>query len=260
MANMRLEKRIALITGAGQGIGKTIALRFAEEGADVIVNDINLSDAEQVSGKIITMGKKSLAIKADVSNQNEVNEMMEKILNKFKRIDILVNNAGISKILPFTETTEEIWDKTIDINLKGTFLCCKAVIHQMVKQRSGKIINMSSQSGKRGNSWYAAYCASKFGIIGLTQSIALEFAPYGINVNAVCPGVVFTPMWDEQLAQYGKKRGLPPGEAKEYLISKIPLGRLPELKEIANVVLFLASDESNYMTGQAINVTGGQQL
>ena len=130
----------------------------------------------------------------------------------------------------------------------------------MVKQKNGKIINMSSQSGKRGNTWYAAYCASKFGIIGLTQSIALEFAPYGININALCPGVVLTHLWDEQLAQYGRKRGLPPEKVKEYLISNVPLGRLPELEEIARVAVFLASDESNYMTGQAINVTGGQQL
>jgi sorbitol-6-phosphate 2-dehydrogenase len=257
---MKLKNKIALITGAGQGIGKAIAICFAQEGADVAVNDINLSEAEKTSQEIIKLGRRASSYKADVGEQREVNEMVEKILNKYKKIDILVNNVGISKILPFTETTEEVWDKIIDINLKGTFLCCKAVIPQMVKQKNGKIINMSSQSGKRGNSWYAAYCASKFGIIGLTQSIALEFAPHGININAVCPGVIFTPLWDEQLAQYGKKRGLPPEKVKEYLISKIPLGRDPRLEEIANVVLFLVSDESNYMTGQAINVTGGQEM
>jgi len=257
---MRLEGRVALVTGAAQGIGKAIAVSFAREGADVVINDLNLEQARKVSEEITGSGRNSLAIKADVSNQQEVTEMVKQIIDKFKRIDILVNNAGISKILPFTETTEELWDKILGINLKGTFLCCKAVIPQMVQQRKGKIINMSSQSGKRGNAWHAAYCASKFGIIGLTQSIASEYAPYGININAVCPGVVFTPLWDEQLAQYGKKRRLPTEKVKEYLLSKIPLGRLPHLEEIANVVLFLASDESSYMTGQAINVTGGQQL
>ena len=158
------------------------------------------------------------------------------------------------------EKDEQIWDKILGINLKGTFLCCKAIIPYIVRRKSGKIINMSSQSGKRGNIWYAAYCASKFGIIGLTQSIALESAPYGININALCPGIVWTGAWDEQLAQYGRKRDLPPEKVKGYLIGKIPLGRLPELEEIAKVAVFLASDECNYMTGQAVNVTGGQQL
>lgn len=257
---MKLENKTALITGAGQGIGKAVALQFAREGASIVVNDVNLEKARETSNEVISLGRESIAIKADVSIQNEVNQMVEAAVDRFKKVDILVNNAGISKILPFNETTEEIWDKTLGINLKGTFLCCKAVIPYMVRQKSGRIINMSSQSGKRGNTWYAAYCASKFGIIGLTQSIALEYAPHGININALCPGVVFTPMWDEQLAQYGKKHGLPPEKVKEHLISKIPLGRLPELEEIVSVAVFLACDESSYMTGQAINVTGGQQL
>ncbi len=204
-ANMRLKDKIALITGAGEGIGRAIALSFAKEGAKIIIADINPKNAKKVSEEIIALGSKSLAIKTDVSKQ-------------------------------------------------------KAVIPYMLKQKSGKIINLSSQSGKKGNSWYAAYCASKFGIIGLTQSLALEFAPYGINVNALCPNVVFTSMWKRQLNQYAQKYGLPPKKVKDFLMSKIPFGRFPRLEEIANVALFLASEESSYITGQSINVTGGQQL
>ena len=255
---MRLKDKIALITGAGEGIGRAIALSFAKEGAKIVIADINFKNAKKVSEEIITLGSKSLAIKTDVSKQKEVNQVVNRATDKFKRIDILVNNAGISKILPFTRTTENIWDEILDINLKGTFLSCKAVIPYMLKQKSGKIINLSSQSGKKGNSWYAAYCASKFGIIGLTQSIALEFAPYGINVNALCPNVVFTSMWKRQLNQYAQKYGLPSEKVKDFLLSKIPFGRFPKLEEIANVALFLASEESSYITGQSINVTGGQ--
>jgi len=257
---MKLKKRVALVTGGGEGIGRAIALRFAKEGADITIADINFENAKKVSKEILSLGRESLAIKTDVSKQKEVNQTVKRTINKFKKIDILVNNAGISKISPFVKTTESIWNKILDTNLKGTFFCCKAVIPYMLRQKSGKIINLSSQSGKKGNSQYAAYCASKFGIIGLTQSIALEFAPYGININAICPNIVFTTMWKKQLNQYAQKYNLSSEKVKDFLLSKIPLGRFPKLEEITNVVLFLASDESSYITGQAINITGGQLL
>jgi len=220
---MKLKKRVALVTGGGEGIGRAIALRFAKEGADITIADINFENAKKVSKEIISLGRASLSIKTDVSKQKEVNQMVKRTINKFKKIDILVNNVGISKIAPFVKTTESTWNKILDTNLKGTFFCCKAVIPYMLRQKSGKIINLSSQSGKKGNSQYAAYCASKFGIIGLTQSIALEFAPYGINVNAICPNIIFTTMWKEQLNQYAQKYNLSPEKVKDFLLSKIPL-------------------------------------
>jgi sorbitol-6-phosphate 2-dehydrogenase len=172
-------------------------------------------------------------------------------------VDILVNNAGVSYIIPFLECSQEIWDKTIEINLKGTFNCCQAAIKRMLLRKRGVIINMSSQSGKTGNSHYAAYCASKFGVIGLTQSLAMEFARQGIRVNALCPGVVFTPMWDTMVADYAKKRNIKPEEVKPYFESKIPLGRLCTEKDVADAAVFMASDKASYITGQAINLSGG---
>lgn len=256
----RLKHKVALVTGGASGIGEAICLRFAEEGAQVAVADLNADAADMVVKKILEAEGEALGIEVNVCHQEEVQQMVGKVLKRFGRIDILVNSAGVSRILPFLETTEEIWDETLAVNLKGTFLCCQAVIPHLLRQGRGKIINLSSQSGKRGTSWYAAYCASKAAVIGLTQSLAMEFAPHRINVNAICPGIVFTSMWDKQLAQYGRKRGLTPEQAKEYLISRIPLGRPAEPKEVANLALFLASDESDYITGQALNITGGQEI
>jgi len=257
----RFKDKIALVTGAGQGIGKSIALRFAREGADVIINDINLESARSVTDEVSKLGRRSITIVADVSSSREVEEMKKKVEKEFgPRLDILVNNAGIAKILPFTETTEEIWDKIMNVNLKGTFLCCRAFVPWMIEQKYGKIINMSSKSGKSANAWFSAYCTSKFAIIGFTQSLALDLASYGINVNAICPGIVFTPHWDELEKQYARKREMPVEKVREYLAGKIPLGRPQEPEDVAAVASFLASDESSYMTGQAINVTGGQEM
>ena len=257
----RFKGKIALVTGAGRGIGKAIAVRFAREGSDMVVNDIDIEHARVVADEISSLGCRALAVKADVSRSTEVEEMREDVEKAYgPRLDILVNNAGIAKILPFTETTEEIWDRIIGVNLKGAFLCCKAFVPWMMEQGHGKIINMSSKSGKVGNSWFAAYCASKFAVIGLTQSLALDLAPHGIHVNAVCPGIVFTPAWDELEKEYARKRGLAVEQAREYLVGKIPLGRPQTPEDVASTAAFLASDESSYMTGQAINVTGGQEM
>jgi NAD(P)-dependent dehydrogenase (short-subunit alcohol dehydrogenase family) len=158
------------------------------------------------------------------------------------------------------ECTEEIWDKTIDINLKGTFLCMQSAARIMDRQKSGSIVCMSSQSGKVGGSQYQAYCASKFGVIGLVQSAAMEFAKSGIRINAVCPGVVITPMWDKQTEAYAKKRGIKPEEVMPYFESKIPMGRIGTLEEVVSVTEFLASNDSSYLTGQSINVSGGHVM
>lgn len=256
----RLENKISLVTGAGQGIGKAIAMAFAREGSDVIICDLNLRMAKEAASQIESLGQRSLAVKVDVSNARQVERMKERVSKVFNHVDILVNNAGISKIVPFVETTEELWDKILDVNLKGTFLVCRAFVPQMIERKTGKIINMSSKSGKIANAWFAAYCASKFGVIGLTQSLALDLAPYGINVNAICPGIVFTSHWDDLMKDYAKKRGLKVHQVKDYLTGKIPLGRAQTPEDVAKMAVFLASHDSDYMTGQAINVTCGQEM
>jgi len=251
---MRLQKRIAIVTGGGRGIGGGIAQRFAREGARVALADINMDAAQRAAREI---GSSAFAIKVDVSDRNSVEQMVTTVEKQLGPVDILVNNAGVSEVVPFLELDEATWDKHLDINLKGTFLCSQAVLKRMVRRRSGKIINISSQSGKKGNIQFEAYCASKFGVIGLTQSMALEFAPYKINVNAVCPGVVWTPMWDEMAPQYAAKHNIPVNRVKEYIISRIPLARLCRIEDVAAVAVFLASKDADYLTGQAINVTGG---
>ena len=256
----RLENKISLVTGAGQGIGKAIAMAFAREGSDVVLCDLNLEMVKEVASQIEKLGQRSLAVRVDVSNANQVERMKARVLKGFNHVDILVNNAGISKIVPFVDTTEELWDKILGVNLKGTFLICRAFVPQMIELKSGKIINMSSKSGKIANAWFAAYCASKFGVIGLTQSLALDLASYGINVNAICPGIVFTPHWDDLMKDYAKKRGLKVSQVKDYLVGKIPLGRAQTPEDVAKMAVFLASHDSDYMTGQAINVTCGQEM
>ena len=258
---MELNGKIALVTGSARGIGKAIALRFAQEGARVALNDINDESLKEAAKEIQKVGREKIVYKkADISKSEEVEELTQYVVEKLGVIDILVNNAAISRIISFLDTSEKLWDRIMEVNLKGAFLCCKAVIPGMIKKGGGKIINMSSQSGKRGSAWHAAYCVSKFGIIGLTQSLALELAPYKINVNAVCPGVVFTPLWEEQAANHARRRGIDKKQVKEDLIKKIPLGRLGTPEEVANLVLFLASSRSDYMTGQAVNLSGGSVL
>ena len=254
---MKLKGKVALITGAGSGIGQTLALRFAQEGCDVALNDISQDNLENTVAMIKEHGVRIVSALFDVSKFSEVKKSVGEIIDEFDKIDILINNAGISKIAPLEETTDQIWDATIDINLKGAFNCMKAVLPLMAQRGYGKVINMSSQSGQQGNSHYSAYCASKFGIRGLTQALALEYAEHKININALCPGVVLTPLWEDMIADYAIKRSLPVEKVPGYLANKIPLKRLCQPEDIANAATFLASDESSYITGQSINISGG---
>lgn len=258
---MELNGKTALITGSARGIGKAIALRFAQEGAKIALNDINKEILEDTAREIKKVSRERVIYKrADISKSKEVEELTQYVTEELGVIDILINNAAISRIVPFLDTSEKLWDRTMEVNLKGAFLCCQAVIPGMIKKGKGKIINMSSQSGKRGSKWHAAYCVSKFGIIGLTQSLALELAPYRINVNAVCPGVVFTSLWEEQAADQARREGIEEKEVKKDLLKNIPLARLGTPEDVANLVLFLASSRSDYITGQAINLSGGSVL
>ncbi|MFC0277042.1 SDR family NAD(P)-dependent oxidoreductase [Enterococcus devriesei] len=249
--------KIAVVTGGGSGIGAGICLELARIGAQVIVSDINGEAALEVAKEIENNGFKAEARTLDVTNASDIKELGDYIKEKYGLIDYWVNSAGISKIIPFFEHTEELWDNTLNINLKGQFLCCKVAIEQMLEKGKGSIINLSSQSGKVGTSSYQAYCSSKFGVIGLTQSLAAEFGPKGIRVNSIAPGVIYTPMWDEQKKDYAKKRNLNPDEVMDYFKAKIPLRKLGTVEDVAKLVKFLLSDDATYITGQTINLNGG---
>ncbi len=242
---MRLKDKVALITGAGSGIGEATAMRFSEEGAKVVINDVNLEGANKVAEKIKANGGEAIVIKADISKKDEVEAMVQKVIEQFGRLDILVNNAGINRDAFAKKMTEDDWDAVININLKGTFLCAQAAMKAMSKQNYGRIINTSS-IGALGNLGQANYAASKCGVIGLTRTLALECARYNINVNCIAPGATITPMTSKM-----------PKEIVDVITEKIPLKRWAEPKEIANMHLFLASDEASYITGQVIFVDGG---
>ena len=241
---MRLEKKVAFVTGGGRGLGEAICLTFAREGAHVAVSDINLKDAKRVEGLIKKMGRKAVAIKADVSREKDVKEMVAKAIEALGPIDILVNNAGIFHKGPVAEMSVDVWDKLLAVNLKGTFLCSREVIPNFKKKRGGKVINIGSLAGQVGGILAGSnYSASKAGIICFTKSFAKEMAPFGVNVNCVAPGVIDTDMTLEFPREDMKKA--------------IPLGELGEAQDVANAVLFLASEESKYITGETLNVNGG---
>lgn len=246
MEVLKLKGKVALVTGAAQGIGKAVSLLLARNGADIVVSDINFEKAEETAKEVELIGSKALAIKVNVAHLGEVEQMVETILEKFGKIDILVNNAGITRDKLILRMTEEDWDMVLDVNLKGTFNCTKAVIRYMAKQKSGKIVNIASVVGEMGNAGQVNYSASKAGVIGLTKTIAREFAQRGINVNAIAPGYIETPMTD-----------VLPDKVKEELRRLIPMERLGKPEDVAEAVLFLVSDASSYITGQVLNVNGG---
>jgi len=238
--------KVALVTGAAQGIGKAIALLLARHGADLVVWDINLEKAEETAKEIEVLGRRAIAMKVDVASLDHVERMVEAILEKLGQIDILVNNAGITRDKLILRMTEEDWDAVLNINLKGTFNCTKTVVRHMSKQRSGKIVSIASVVGEMGNAGQANYAASKAGVIGFTKTIAREFAGRGINVNAIAPGYIETPMTD-----------VLPEKVKEELRRLIPMERLGKPEDVAEAVLFLVSEASSYITGQVLNVNGG---
>jgi len=246
---MRLNERSALITGAAQGIGKAVAIGMAMEGANVGIADVNIEKAEIAAEELRKLGVKSLAIKLNVSSQNEVISAFETFTKEFGRLDILVNNAGITRDGLLIRMKEEDWDAVLNINLKGTFLCSKEAVKIMSKQRSGKIINISSVVAFTGNPGQANYSSSKAAVLGLTKTIAREYASRGIRVNAVAPGFIQTAMTDAL-----------PDKVKDEMKHSIPLGQFGLPEDITNAVIFLSSKESDYITGQVLHINGGMYM
>lgn len=249
-----LEGRSALVTGAGGGIGRAIALKLAREGCDVGAFDLNLAGAEETADLVRREGREAWAGAGNVAIRDDANSAVAAMTQRFGKIDILVNNAGILRTAPFLETTEKEWREVLAVNLDGVFYFCGAVLPQMKQRKSGTIVNMSSWAGKKGVPNHAAYSASKFAVIGLTQTIAGEMAEHGIRVNAVCPGIIVGTAMRDQAEALNKAQGLPDAETRA---KTVPMRRVGYPEEIASVVAFLASDEAAYMTGQAINITGG---
>lgn len=272
-----LQGKLALVTGAGgeRGIGRAIAMRLAQEGADVVVNDVRAQSAAgepwggmaQVVREIEALGRRSLGVVADVGDATQVQAMVEQVVAQFGQIDILVNNAGARAgrdRVPVVELDEAEWDRVQRINSKGVFLCCQAVARVMVAaNRGGRMINIASTAGKIGTARYAAYCASKFAVIGFTQSLAQELAPYAINVNAICPSLVATERIDD-LAAALAPGNVPSDEQRATMMARAaalsPLGRMAEVSDVAAMAAFLASTEADYLTGLSLSVAGGAQM
>jgi 3-oxoacyl-[acyl-carrier protein] reductase len=247
MCEKRINEKVAIVTGGAQGIGQGICFRLAEEGAKVAIFDLNLAEAKKTAKEIEKSGGTALALKVDVSKSSEVDAAVKQVTSKFGKVDILVNNAGISLTSKVANMTEEIWDRTLDVNLKGVFLCCRAVIPHMKERKYGKIINLASILALRGSVYYAHYGATKAGVVAFTQGLAIELGAHNINVNAIGPGIIDTPMAEGDVES----------EFRQRLIKGIPLRRIGTPRDIANAALFLASDEATYITGQCLYVCGG---
>ena len=258
-----LEDRIAVVTGGAQGLGEAICHRLAKEGAHVVVGDINLEGARKVAADIEAQtDRRALGVRCDVTNEEEVAAMIDTVVERFGRLGICVSNAGVLIAGAIDEFPADKWRFVIDVNLYGYFLVAKHAARVMKAQRSGVIIQINSKSGKKGSYKNSAYAASKFGGIGLTQSLALELAEYNVRANAICPGnLLDSPLWVNSLyKQYAKKWGITEEEVRQRYINQVPMKRGCTYEDVTNVVVFLASDQSSYMTGQAINVTGGQEM
>jgi len=246
---LKLAERVAIVTGGAQGIGHALALGLAREGAHVVVADLQADKAERTAQEIRNMGRRSLALQVDVSNLHDITRMVETTIHEFGTIDILVNNAGIALPTPFLETTEEAWDRIIDVNLKSAFFCSQAVARIMVTKRRGKIISLASTSSFVAGREEVPYAISKAGVRMLTASAAAELAPYGVNVNAIAPGLIKTPLTEKHFPS--------PAALEARVQAKTPMGRAGTPDDLVGAVVFLCSDEADYVTGHTLVVDGG---
>jgi NAD(P)-dependent dehydrogenase (short-subunit alcohol dehydrogenase family) len=253
-----LQNQTAVVTGASRGIGKGIATVLGREGANVVIADINGDGAKQTAAELVGQGLRAVAVHVDITKSDQVESMTRSVVEQFGRIDILVNNAGVVSNIHVLEFPEEEWHKTIAVNLTGVFLCSKHVGKIMVKQRSGRIINISSLSGRVGVPGQAAYCASKHGVIGLTQVLAIDLAPH-VTANVICPGMNETEMMPLVIAQRAASRNQTVEEVRQGILCKTPLGRFGQPEDVGGVALFFASPMAAYVTGQAIDVDGGRR-
>jgi len=254
----RLDKKVAVITGAAQGLGEALAKRLVQEGCKVVIGDINIEKATEVASKL----SDAYAIKTDVTDEQSVDALMDLAVDKFGKIDIVICNAAV--VVSGDTPTFDVkkWQFVMNVNLLGYFITAKSASKKMLKNKSGSIIQINSKSGKKGSYKNSAYAASKFGGIGLTQSLALEFAADNIRVNSICPGnLLNSPLWTNSLfKQYAENQGTTEEVIRQKYLSQVPMKRSCEYEDVANLMVFLASEQSSYMTGQAINVTGGQQM
>lgn len=252
--------QVAVVTGGARGIGGNIVEGFVREGANVIIGDILFEAAQELAEKLSKVRNKVLVVKTDVSQKSDVDNLVSTTLKEFGRVDILVNAAGIVRDNLLVDIEEAEWDQIFAINAKSVYLVSRAVVPHMITAKQGKIINISSRSGKDAQAGLSHYGASKFAIIGITQAIAKELAPYDINVNAICPGILRTDMWGELLDARSKRSGIPQEEIWTRIVDTIPLKRPQVPEDITNVVLFLSSEVSRNITGEAINVNGGVRM
>ena len=271
---MRLKNKVAIVTGGGGGLGEGIALCLAREGADVVVSDIQKASADKVAEQIKKKGRRSLSVQTDVRKADQCQSVVDQTLDKMGRLDIIICSAGVSGMThrehdPDEPVTidglkEEDWDLTFDVNLKGIFLCNRAVVPHFKKQNSGKIVNISSLAGRRANPFLFAYSVSKAAVIALSQALALQMAPYGVNVNTICPGIIYTPMWEAgakllaKMHPMFKDTNIAPEDALDLIVqTQIPFKKMQTPEDIGNAAVFLVSDEAKEITGQALNVCGG---
>ena len=253
----KLNNKVSLITGAASGMGRAMAMGFANEGSHVVIADLNLEGANAVVDEIKQAGGSASAAALNVADPEQSKALVQAIVAEHGTVDILVNNAGIGLIKSIEDTSPQEWDRIFNVNVKGLFFLTQAVCEPMRQQGSGKIINMASIAGRRGEALVAAYCASKATVISITQSVALAMAPHGVNVNALAPGIVDTPYWKEVDKQFGDITGKAEGETFKDAAAGIPLGRTSVPEDIVPMALFLAGPGSNYITGQTYNVEGG---
>ena len=261
MPRYELDGQVAIVTGAGRGIGRATALRLAREGASVTVADINEANARGVAEEIESAAGTAYPVTVDVTNKSDTERMVSETVARFGKLDILVNNAGIAIIASLMDTDEATWDALMNVNAKGVLLCSQAAAQQMIDQgNGGRIINNASGAGKtapgRGTP-LGAYAASKHAVVALTKQFGLELSPHGILVNCVCPGIVDTPMWDLIDREIAQLEDVPVGSVKARAVARIPVGRIQQPEDVANLIAFLVSEDSSYITAQAVNVSGG---